>query len=134
MSFYYEHIPICDKSCVLAHLFISGKNITNQINDFYFERFLVITLLCQTYPYVRVACIHVKYIYLCLDLLVLLGKAKYFTSLNLKSGYWQVPMEKQDKEKKMLSPVIEDCLNITLCLLAFLVWVWWDFCSEAELK
>ena len=27
------------------------------------------------------------------DILSLLGKAKYFTSLNLKSGYWQVAMD-----------------------------------------
>ena len=33
------------------------------------------------------------------DILALLGKAKYFTSLDLKSGYWQVAMDEQDKEK-----------------------------------
>ena len=33
------------------------------------------------------------------DLLSLLGKAKYFTSLDLKSGYWQVKMSDKDKEK-----------------------------------
>ena len=33
------------------------------------------------------------------DILALLGKAKYFTSLDLKSGYWQVLMNKEDKEK-----------------------------------
>ena len=33
------------------------------------------------------------------DILALLGKAKYFTSLDLKSGYWQVLMEEVDKEK-----------------------------------
>jgi hypothetical protein len=33
------------------------------------------------------------------DLLDQLGKAKYFTSLDLKSGYWQVLMEEKDKEK-----------------------------------
>ena len=33
------------------------------------------------------------------DILALLGKAKYFTSLNLKSGYWQVLMNETDKEK-----------------------------------
>ena len=33
------------------------------------------------------------------DILALLGKAKYFTSLDLKSGYWQVLMSESDKEK-----------------------------------
>ena len=33
------------------------------------------------------------------DILALLGKAKFFTSLDLKSGYWQVSMEEKDKEK-----------------------------------
>ena len=33
------------------------------------------------------------------DILALLGKAKYFTSLDLKSGYWQVAMDEKDKEK-----------------------------------
>ena len=33
------------------------------------------------------------------DILALLGKAKYFTSLDLKSGYWQVAMDDKDKEK-----------------------------------
>ncbi len=33
------------------------------------------------------------------DVLTLLGKSKYFTSLDLKSGYWQVQMNEADKEK-----------------------------------
>ena len=33
------------------------------------------------------------------DILALLGNAKYFTSLDLKSGYWQVLMDETDKEK-----------------------------------
>ena len=33
------------------------------------------------------------------DILALLGKAIYFTSLDLKSGYWQVLMDETDKEK-----------------------------------
>ena len=34
------------------------------------------------------------------DILALLGKAKYFTSLDLKSGDWQALMNESDKEKK----------------------------------
>ena len=33
------------------------------------------------------------------DILALLGTAKFFTSLDLKSGYWQVAIEEKDKEK-----------------------------------
>ena len=33
------------------------------------------------------------------DILALLGKAKFFTSLDLKSGYWQVAIDERDKEK-----------------------------------
>ena len=37
------------------------------------------------------------------DVLSLLGRAKYFTTLDLKSGYWQVLMEESDKEKVSFS-------------------------------
>ena len=33
------------------------------------------------------------------DMLAVLGKAKYFTTLDLKSGYWQIPLREEDKEK-----------------------------------
>ena len=33
------------------------------------------------------------------DILARLGKAKYFTTLDLKSGYWQVLMDETDREK-----------------------------------
>ena len=37
------------------------------------------------------------------DILALLGKAKYFTSLNLKSGDWQALMNETDKEKTVFA-------------------------------
>ena len=33
------------------------------------------------------------------DMLAMLGKAKYFTTLDMKSGYWQIPLNEEDKEK-----------------------------------
>lgn len=33
------------------------------------------------------------------DILCLLGKAKFFTSLDMKSGYWQILMDEKDREK-----------------------------------
>ena len=33
------------------------------------------------------------------DMLAVLGKSKYFTTLDLKSGYWQIPLDVRDKEK-----------------------------------
>ena len=36
------------------------------------------------------------------DILALLGKAKYFTSLDLKSGYWQVLMKESRQGKDSL--------------------------------
>ena len=52
------------------------------------------------------------------DILALLGKAKYFTSLDLKSGYWQVAMNEKDKEKQPLH-VTKGYLNSMSCPLAF---------------
>ena len=31
------------------------------------------------------------------------GMAKYFTTLNLKSGYWQILLNKKDKEKTLFT-------------------------------
>ena len=45
------------------------------------------------------------------DILALLGKAKYFTSLDLKSVYWQVAMNEKDKEKNTLH-VTKGYLNL----------------------
>ena len=33
------------------------------------------------------------------DMLAALVKAKYFTTLDLKSGYWQIPLNEEDREK-----------------------------------
>ena len=32
-------------------------------------------------------------------MLAALGKTKYFTTLDLKSGYWQIPLNEENKEK-----------------------------------
>ena len=32
-------------------------------------------------------------------MLAVLGKAEFFTTLDLKSGYWQIPIYEIDKEK-----------------------------------
>ena len=37
------------------------------------------------------------------DTLDALGKAKFFTTLDLESGYWQIPMKEEDKEKTAFS-------------------------------
>ena len=52
------------------------------------------------------------------DILALLGKAKFFTSLDLKSGYWQVAMEEKDK-KKLLLFATGVYLNSMSCPLVF---------------
>ena len=33
------------------------------------------------------------------NMLAALGKPKYFTTLCLRSGYWQIPLNEEDKEK-----------------------------------
>lgn len=48
------------------------------------------------------------------DILALLGQAKYFISLDLKSGYWQVLM---DDDSKRILHVTVDSLNSVLCHL-----------------
>ena len=45
------------------------------------------------------------------DILALLGKSKFFTSLDLKSGYWQVAMDVKDKV------VVKVCLSSMSCTL-----------------
>lgn len=50
------------------------------------------------------------------DILTALGEARYFSSLDLASGYWQVPLD-DDAREKVLSPHIEDYLNSLECHL-----------------
>ena len=37
------------------------------------------------------------------DMLAVLGKAEFFPTLDLKSGYWQIPIDENDKEKTALT-------------------------------
>ena len=37
------------------------------------------------------------------DMLTVLGKAEFFTTLDLKSGYWQIPIHENDKEKTVFT-------------------------------
>ena len=50
------------------------------------------------------------------DMLAALGKTKYFTTLYLKSGYWQIPLH-GGTWRKLFLPVIEVYTNTMLCLL-----------------
>ena len=52
------------------------------------------------------------------DMLAALGKTKYFTTLDLKSGYWHIRLNEEDKEKTVL-PVIEVCTNTISCLMVW---------------
>ena len=45
------------------------------------------------------------------DLLDQLGKSKYFITLDLKSGYWQIKVQTDSQEKTAFIP-IRDCLNL----------------------
>ena len=37
------------------------------------------------------------------DILALLDKSKYFTSLDLISGYWQIPIKEEDRENRAVA-------------------------------
>ena len=52
------------------------------------------------------------------NLLDQLGLAKYFTTLDLASGYWQIPVNHQSQEKTaFLTHQARDCLNLESCHL-----------------
>ena len=36
------------------------------------------------------------------DMLAAIGKAKHFTALNLKGSHWQIPLNEEDRWKKLL--------------------------------
>lgn len=49
------------------------------------------------------------------DILSLLGGSKYFTTLDLKSGYWKILVQEKDKEKTAFTCHMV-LLRLTLCL------------------
>ena len=52
------------------------------------------------------------------DIIALLGQAKYFSSPDLKSGYWQVKMDDIDIKGKTAFTRHRGCFTLMLCLLA----------------
>jgi hypothetical protein len=52
------------------------------------------------------------------DLLDSLGCSSYFTTLDPASGYWQIPITPEDKEKRRLSR-LKDSSNLMLCRLDY---------------
>ena len=52
------------------------------------------------------------------DIIALLGQAKYFSSPDLKSGYWQVKMDDIDIKGKTAFTRHRGCFILMLCLLA----------------
>ena len=68
------------------------------------------------------------------DILALLGKAKYFTSLDLKSGYWQVVMDEQDKERTYFA-CYKGIFSSMSCPLAFLIhWQYFKNLCQSSYK
>ena len=52
------------------------------------------------------------------DILAALGKAKYFITLDLYSGYWQIPLNEEDKEKNTFA-CARDLFEYNVLLLSF---------------
>jgi hypothetical protein len=51
------------------------------------------------------------------DCLNALGEARYFTILDANCGYWQIDVNKDDRERKQPLLPIKGCTNLSACHL-----------------